>query len=84
MTVIKLREDSGVKNVRSFHRDLLKAFRDGSDIAIDFSDTRRVDLSIVQVLVAAGREARNRSLSFRMRGVSGTIRRQLVICGLTH
>ncbi|MBP7605060.1 MAG: STAS domain-containing protein [Spirochaetes bacterium] len=84
MTVIKLGENVGVKSVRSFHRSLVKAFRDDADIVIDFSGTRRLDLSIVQVLIAAGREARAGSKTFRMRGASETVRQQLAICGLSR
>ncbi|HSV97393.1 MAG TPA: STAS domain-containing protein [Spirochaetota bacterium] len=84
MTMIKLREDSGVRSVKSFHRALLNAFRDDSDIVIDFSEARRVDLSIAQVLIAAGKEARAKSKSLRIRGVSETVRHQLSICGLSR
>jgi anti-anti-sigma regulatory factor len=84
MTVIKLKEDPGVKSVRSFQQALVAAFRGDSDIVIDFSEARRVDLSIAQVLIAAGKEARARSKSLRMRGVSETVRRQLAICGLSR
>ena len=84
MTVIKLGENVGVKSVRSFHQSLVKAFRDDSEIIIDFSGTRRLDLSVVQVLIAAGREARAASKTFRMRGASETVRQQLAMCGLSR
>lgn len=84
MTVIRLRENTGVKNVGSFHQSLVKAFREDADILIDFSETRRLDLSVMQVLIAAGREARAKSKTFRMRGASETVRRQLSICGLSR
>ena len=84
MTVIKLGENVGVKNVSSFHRSLVKAFRDDSEIIIDFSGTRRLDLSIAQVLIAAVTKARAGSKTFRMRGASETLRQQLAICGLSR
>ncbi len=82
MTVIKLKEDPGVKASGRF-TSAGGAFRGDSDIVIDFSEARRVDLSIAQVLIAAGKEARAMSKSLRMRRF-GDGAPAVAICGLSR
>jgi len=79
-----LREDIGVKNIREFHRDLGDVLRSGDDITLDFSNVRRIDLSVAQVLMAAQRVVRKNNRSIRLKGLHKTVHEQLVLTGLAR
>lgn len=80
---MRLEEDIlSVKQAAVFY-ELLKSEMDEEDkVIIDFTAVERVDISIIQILVAAGREMRNQGKILKLKGVSETVKEQMNMCGL--
>jgi anti-anti-sigma regulatory factor len=77
-----LEADLSIKTVKTFYESLQKEFQENDRVNLDFSRVHRIDLSIIQVIIAAGREARDRGKVLRMKSVPEEIRNQMHICGL--
>lgn len=82
MQAIELREGLGVRNVKDFHIMVQKALATDDEILLDFAEVGRADLSVMQVLMAAFREANQTGKVIKLKNVSKSIKRQLQICGL--
>ncbi len=80
--MITIDEDMGVKKIRSLYRALEKEFDAEDEIVIDFGMIPRIDLSVAQVIIVAGREARARGKAVRIRSLSEHVRSQLSLCGI--
>ncbi len=80
--MIELMENAGVKNVRALYEKIAGELGQGDEVLLDFSRVARLDLSLVQLVVAAARYARERGKTIRLRAVSDRIREQLDICGV--
>jgi len=75
-------ESFGVKHAGSFYQALKKELDENEEIIIDFEQVKRIDLSVVQILISAGREARNIGKMIKLKAVSENIKNQMHICGL--
>jgi anti-anti-sigma regulatory factor len=56
MNIITLHEDCGIKNVREFFAEARRSADEGADCVLDFSNVRRIDLSVAQVILALRHE----------------------------
>ena len=72
----------GIKQSKKFHQMLNHEMDEYDEVIIDFSKVKRIDLSIVQVITAAGRDARKRGKVIMLKSASDDVKRQLKICGL--
>lgn len=72
----------GIKQVKGFYNRLKEEFRTGPEIIVDFRNVRRIDLSVVQVLVALNRNARNEGKTVKLKSISEDVRSQMNLCGL--
>ena len=85
MKVIELSEDVGVKNIKSFYLELKNVLEsDESEIILDFSEVRRVDLSLIQVIMAADRELKRQGKKITLKYISGDIKEQLYLTRLLN
>lgn len=82
MKVVTLREDAGVKSVKDLYTQIRVALEGESEVLLDFSHVKRIDLSVAQVIIAAVKEARARSAVIKMKAVSETVKTQMKICGI--
>ncbi len=82
MITIEIHQDAGVKNIRELHTTIGNAVKTNEEIILDFSRLKRLDLSLAQVLIAAGVEARLEKKILKLRSLSDDIRRQLALCGI--
>ncbi len=82
MKEIVLKEDTSVKTIKALHQTIAGALDTDSEIVIDFSRVKRLDLAVVQLILAAAREARKSNKSLRMKSVSEPVRRQMWLGGL--
>lgn len=82
MKEIVLKEDVGVKTIKELHQTIAGAFDTDSEIVLDFSNVKRLDLAVVQLVLAAAREAKKSNKSLRMKSVSEPVRRQMWLGGL--
>jgi anti-anti-sigma factor len=80
--MIILKEDISVKNVAQFYQDIKNEITNKEKVIIDFSSVKRIDLSIAQVIIAAGREAKETGKNVKLKSVSDAVKNQLQICGL--
>ena len=55
METIKLQEDCGIKNIGALYDEIMQTMKKGTGCVLDFSDVRRVDCSVVQVVQALQR-----------------------------
>jgi anti-anti-sigma regulatory factor len=82
--VIELHEETGIKNIKKFYIDLIETLKVESELVIDFSKIKRIDLSVAQMLMAAGRLVKSDNKILKLRNVSAEVRKQLQIAGLTR
>lgn len=80
--MITLDSDIGVKKIRDLHAAILNEFNDNEEILIDFSAVERVDLSVVQLIIAAGREAKKTGKTLKLKSMPRTVKYQLQMCAL--
>ena len=72
----------GIDSCNDIRVQLLQAFDTANPVILNFAHIERVDLSFVQLLYAAVREARIRGIAFRMNGaVSAELGAYLVAGG---
>lgn len=84
MRVIALHEETGIKNIKKFYIDLIETLKGESELILDFSRIKRIDLSLAQILMAVGRLAKSDSKILKLRNVSAEVRKQLKVAGLTR
>ncbi len=82
MTVINVPADISVKKVKEFHRGLIEAVDREGDLVLDFNEAERVDLAVMQVLLAAGRACRKRKKVLKIKAASEELKNQMRICGM--
>jgi anti-anti-sigma factor len=83
MKKVMIAKDVGVKNIADFKQELLHALNADNEILLHFKNVRRIDLAVVQVIMAAFKEAKKRKKKIVLRGLaSEIIKKQLYICGL--
>jgi anti-anti-sigma regulatory factor len=75
-------ENFSVKHSQKFYKDFADEFKKGDEITIDFSRVKRIDLSIVQIIVAAGRKARQEGKIIKLKSVLPEVKDQMMFCGL--
>ncbi|MBN2401094.1 MAG: STAS domain-containing protein [Spirochaetes bacterium] len=79
--VIELREDVGVKNIKELYSHLKELIKKESEIILDFSKVRRIDLSLAQLIMAANRESYKIGKKIILKSVSYDIKQQLYLSG---
>jgi len=77
-----LPQELNVKNVKELHEALKEAISSEPKVILDFSNIRRLDLSAVQVIMAAGKEAAAKSKVLKIKSISDNLLKQLNICGI--
>ncbi|MBN1495949.1 MAG: STAS domain-containing protein [Spirochaetes bacterium] len=82
MKTIKLVGDVGIKMARRLCDSALATIEAGPDCVVDFSEARRVDCSVAQVLLALRRECERRGGNCLIRNVNDEMARLLECAGL--
>ncbi len=80
--MITLDRDIGVKTIQELHAAVLDEFKKNDEILIDFSKVERVDLSVVQLIIAAGREAKNTGKTLKLKSLQRSVKFQMQMCAL--
>ena len=80
--MIELNENTSVKTIRQFYKELQDELEKNEEVIVDFSKVRRMDLSVVQLILAAGRYARDGGKTLRLKSVSDHLKSQMNICGI--
>ena len=82
MEIYTCAENAGVRTIGTMKSELLALLDRGEGVTIDFSAVKRLDLSVVQVVIAAQKEAKKRHQQIRLAGLSEEVKRQLFLCGV--
>jgi anti-anti-sigma regulatory factor len=82
MYIIEVDEFVNVKHVKQFADEVLTVLRTEKDIVIDFTKSKRLDLSVVQVILSLLKTARQLNKTVKFKGVNDTIKKQLKLCGV--
>lgn len=82
MGQIYVPEDVSVKKVKDFYLGLRETMKGGEELVLDFSAVSRVDLAVMQVLLALGRECRKEKITLKIKAASGDLKNQMRICGM--
>ncbi|MEW6526434.1 MAG: STAS domain-containing protein [Spirochaetota bacterium] len=82
MYIIEVDEFVNVKHVKQFADEVLTVLRTEKDIVIDFTKSKRLDLSVVQVILSLLKTAKQLNKTVKFKGVNDTIKKQLKLCGV--
>lgn len=83
MKTLVIDEDIGIKKINSFKELLVETMKKNNEILLNFHKVRRLDLSVIQVIIAAMKEAKIKNKKLKLKGlVSVEIKKQFSICGL--
>jgi anti-anti-sigma regulatory factor len=82
MPQLMLDENSSVKTVQALKLKLIDAVLEKEDISIDFSSVSRLDLAVLQLIMAAVKSARQHGTKVKFKNVSESIRTQFELAGL--
>ncbi len=83
MKIIKIKEETfGIKHARDFYNSLKDELIDNDEVVLDFAGVKRIDLSIAQIIIAAGRSARKNKKTIKLKSVSENLKYQMIIGGL--
>ena len=80
--MLQVEENISVKNIKSVYEKLKGEFSKSDEVMLDFTNVKRMDLSVIQLIIAAGRYARENSKTLRLRYVSDYLKEQMHICGI--
>ncbi|MEL6109801.1 MAG: STAS domain-containing protein [Planctomycetota bacterium] len=72
-TLITLSGSIGVAEIAELHTGVVRAAEEGRKITFDFSETRDVDASILQLLLASSAAAKKDVATISLRGVSDSL-----------
>jgi len=75
-------EECSVKKVKSLYNELKLELEKEPEVFVDFSSVKRVDLSVVQLIISAAREARLRGKTIKLKGVNDHVKHQFQTGGL--
>lgn len=79
---MKLNGEISVKNIEVFYNNLAKEMENSRETVIDLSDITRVDLAATQVIIAAGKKAREQKKIVRLTGVNPQVKKLLTLSGI--
>lgn len=83
MNILEVPEDIGIKNIKKFHSELGGLISNESEkIILDFSNVKRVDLSLVQILLALGQKFNGKEDKIILRSTSEGVKKQLKLAGI--
>jgi len=79
---MKVESEINVKSIRKFYSDLKVEIESNREIIIDLTEVKRIDLSGAQMIIAAGKKARELKKVVRLTGVNPQLKKLLVLSGI--
>lgn len=80
--MITLDSDIGIKKIQVLYDSIRDEFKKSDEVIIDFSNVDRADLSVIQLVIAAGREAKSTGKTLKLKSMQRSIKYQMQICAL--
>lgn len=82
--VIELSANIGIKNITELYDNIRSAIDNGCEIILDFSKVKRIDLSVLQVLLVANKRAMQNNKELKFRSLSEQVKKQLMLGGMQN
>ncbi len=82
MYIIEVDEFANIKHIKQFADEVATILRTEKEIVLDFTKAKRLDLSVVQVILSLLKTARQQNKTVKFKGVNDTIKKQLKLCGV--
>ncbi len=82
MYIIEIDEFVTIKHIKQFADEVLAILRTEKTIVLDFTKSKRLDLSVVQVILSLLKTARQQNKTVKFKGVNDVIKKQLRLCGV--
>jgi len=82
MFIIEIDEFVNVKRIKQFADEVATVFATEKEIILDFTKAKRLDLSVVQVILSLLKSAKEKKKTIKFKGVNDTIKKQLKLCGV--
>jgi anti-anti-sigma regulatory factor len=82
MFIIEIDEFVTVKRIKQFADEVSTVFATEKEIILDFTKAKRLDLSVVQVILSLLKSAKEKKKTIKFKGVNDTIKKQLKLCGV--
>lgn len=83
MKTLIVDEDVGIKKINQFKDLLIESLAEDNELLLNFHKVKRLDLSVMQVIISAMKEAKISGKKIKLKGlVSKEIKEQFSICGL--
>jgi anti-anti-sigma regulatory factor len=82
MFIIEIDEFVTVKRIKQFADEVATVFATEKEIILDFTKAKRLDLSVVQVILSLLKSAKEKKKTIKFKGVNDTIKKQLKLCGV--
>ena len=79
---MKAEGEINVKNIGKFYNEIKDEIENSREIVIDLSHVKRVDLSGAQVIIAAGKKARELKKVVMLTGVNPQLKKLLALSGI--
>jgi len=79
---MKVESEINVKSIRKFYSDLKVEIESNREIIIDLTEVKRIDLSGAQMIIAAGKKARELKKIVRLTGVKTEVKKLLGFSGV--
>ncbi len=80
MDVFQVNNEVTFKNISPFYQGLLEGIEKHQEVTLDFGGSSRLDFSVIQVIIAAQKYARDAMKTIRIRNLKGVVRDQLKLC----
>ncbi|MGQ9843928.1 MAG: STAS domain-containing protein [Spirochaetota bacterium] len=84
MYIIEIDEYVNIKRIKQFLDEIKAVYAGEKELIIDFTKSKRLDLSVVQVLLSLLKTAKEHNKIVKFKGVNDTIKKQLKLCKLTR
>lgn len=83
MKTVKLQEDCGIKKIGEFYSDIILAMENENSCVLDFTDVRRIDLSVAQVVKSLQRFCERKGGKCEIRNASEETAKLLSYAGIS-
>lgn len=69
MKTIIVEEDVGIKKIKQFKEVLESSLNEDNEVLLNFKDVKRLDLSVMQVIISAMKDAKINQKKIKLKGL---------------
>jgi anti-anti-sigma regulatory factor len=79
--MVKFDASAGIRSALIIKEKIMKAINSGECVC-DFTDLKRLDCALAQIVVSAMKEGRSRGIKVKIKGLSPEVTEQFMYCGI--